>query len=474
MKSSKKNFIYQAIYQVLVLLIPLVTTPYLTRTLGVKALGEYSYSYSIIYYFMMLIKLGLDNYGNRQIAKVRDDKYNLSKSFFSIYIFQFGMGIIVSIFYFSVIFFLIKNITLNIIMFIYILSSMFDINWFFYGLEEFKALVLRNIVIRIFITILIFALINGSDDLLKYAVIMALGTFVNQIYLWAFIKKKINIIKINKSDIVSHIKPNIILFIPVVAISIYKIMDKIMLGLLTNTEQVGFFDSSEKVIQIPMALVTALGMVMLPKMSNLYAKKESKSSERLIGLSLELVLFLTTSLGFGLMAVSKTFVPWYYGEGFEIVIILFQILLPSGIFLGIANVIRTQYLIPKGMDNFYIFSLILGAVANLTINSILIPKLGVIGVAIGTFCAELVVCAIQLFFVRKYLPLKSYFNVSLKYFVSGFLMYILVLNLNFTSISTVLNLGLQIFIGALIYLVCLFLFSTKKNRNKLFKTFFKR
>ncbi|HFR3476333.1 TPA: oligosaccharide flippase family protein, partial [Streptococcus suis] len=209
------------------------------------------------------------------------------------------------------------------------LSSVIDITWFFYGLEEFKITVLRNTLIKLGTTVLIFLLIKSDYDLLLYSFLLSLSNFFSQLYLWFFLSKRVTFKLPHEVEILHHIKPNLILFLPVLAVSVYKIMAKILLGYMTTATQVGYFDSSDKVIQIPLALVTSLGTVMMPRMSNLYAKESLKDADRVFSQSIEIAMFLSTALGFGLMGVAKTFVPWYYGENFDVVIILFQILLPS-------------------------------------------------------------------------------------------------------------------------------------------------
>ena len=453
--SIKKNFAYNTFYQILAILIPLITTPYLTRTLGATGIGEYSYAYSIAYYFVMIMQLGLNNYGNREIAKNRDDIGKRSITFWSIYIMQFICSLFsISIYCIYIIIYTRSKIML-ITMIPYIISGALDINWFFFGMEEFKITVLRNTIIKIFTTISIFLFVKDSSDITIYAYIMTMGMLFTQIVMWPFLKGHINYVRISRQDVLKHVKPNLILFIPVVAISLYKMMDKIMLGTLANKAEVGYYDSSEKIIQIPMALITSLGTVMLPRMSNLFANANDDIAEKMFSKSINLALFLSTSIGFGIMAIGKTFVPLFYGNGFMKCITLFNILLPSCIFLSFANVIRTQYLIPNEKDREFIMSVIMGAAINLIINTLLIPKFGSIGAAIGTLIAEATVCIVQVVFVYKELPMKKYIFDSFKYFLSGFIMFILVYNIEFATLPQLINILLQVFIGIIIYLVSL-------------------
>ena len=197
--------------------------------------------------------LGVNNYGNRSIAKVRDKKEELSRTFLCIYTIQLMSTILCSLAYiiYAVFF---SNSQMAIIMIFYVVSAGLDINWLFWGLEEFKLTVTRNVVIKLMTTTAIFLFVKNASDVYLYGAIMVAGILVSQVILWPFAKKQVDFTEIKKihiSDIVIHIKPNLELFIPTVAVSVYKIMDKIMLGAMTEEVQVGFYESADKIITIP-------------------------------------------------------------------------------------------------------------------------------------------------------------------------------------------------------------------------------
>lgn len=457
MNDVKKNFIYNSIYQLLILLIPLVTTPYVSRILGAEGVGLYSYAHSIAYYFVIFAMLGLNNYGNRTIAMVRDDKNKLSQTFWSIYALQVITSLTAIIVYIIYII-LFNNTIMPWILLFYVISTAFDINWFFFGMEKFKLTVTRNTIVKIISTVCIFIFVRDANDVYLYGIIMALGLGISQFLLWPFVRQYISFYKPNWNDIIKHLKPNLVLFVPVIAVSLYKYMDKIMLGALTTVAQVGFHESSEKIINIPMALINSLGTVMLPRMSNMNVSGSDKESKKYIRYSILFAMFLSTSMGFGIMAVSKEFVPLFYGDGFETCITLFQILLPSCMFLAFANVIRTQYLIPKKKDTIYIISVSLGAIVNIIVNSLLIPTYQSAGAAIGTLCAEATVCIYQAFSVRKELPILNYIYQILPFVFSGLIMFLVLNNLSFSFELIIIELILKIFIGIFIYMFVLGIF----------------
>lgn len=454
MSSIKKNFMYNSIYQIMIMFIPLVTTPYISRVLGASGVGTYSYAYSIANYYVLFIMLGLNNYGNRSIAKVRDNKIELEKTFWSIYSMQFVLGVIFNIIYLLYCFTFSSNFNVSLAVSFYVISACFDVNWFFFGLEKFKLTVIRNTIIKILTTVCIFIFVKESTDILIYCLIMTIGLLISQLALWPYILRNINFYKPTIKEITVHIKPNLFLFLTVIAVSLFKIMDKVMLGIMTTTTEVGYYESAERIIAIPTALITSLGTVMLPRMTNMISNNNSQD-KKLIYWSMLFAMFISTSMCFGIMGVSKEFVPLFYGDGFEKCIDLFIILLPTCIFMAYANVIRTQYLLPHQMDKDYVISAFLGAGVNLTINWILIPFYGCIGAAIGTFFAEAIVCLYQAYAVRKYLPIRRYFYKSLYFIFTGLIMYLIIFNINIENLSIFINLLIKILIGIILYFTIL-------------------
>lgn len=455
MSSIKKNFLYNSAYQILVMFIPLLTTPYISRVLGAEGIGVYSYAFSVASYYVLFIMLGLNNYGNRTIAQSRDDDKELSKQFWSIYALQFFLGIVVNVIYFFYCIILAENKNIALSMWLYVISASFDVNWFFFGMEMFKKTVIRNAIIKIVTTSSIFLLVKGKNDILMYCLIMTVGMFLSQIVLWPYVLKNVKFYRPSIEEIKIHIKPNLFLFLTVIAVSLFKIMDKIMLGIMRNKEQVGFYESSEKIISIPTALITSLGTVMLPRMSNLVSNKNIQSNE-IISKSIAFAMLLSSSMCFGIMGVSKEFVPIFYGKGYETCIYLFLILLPTCLFMAFANVIRTQYLLPHKKDSAYVISAFLGAIVNVVVNVILIPQYGSIGAAIGTICAEVAVCIYQSYTIRKEQPIKVYLKASIPFIMSGILMFLIIFNIYFVRLPLIINLIIKIIIGVVIYFVTLF------------------
>ena len=422
--SIKKNFILTLLYNLLNILIPFITTPYIARVLGAEKIGIYSYSYSVAYYFVIFTMLGLNNYGNRTIATVRDDKDKLSKTFWNIYYMQLALSLILTGIYILYAAFLAENHLIAFLLLFYVVSAGFDITWFFFGIENFQFAVIRNLVIKVLDLGFILLFVKTSNDLWLYTLIMALGFFFSQLFLWTKIASYVHFQKPNRKESMKHVKPNLVLFIPVIAISIYQFMDKIMLGNLSNMQQVGFYDNSEKIIAIPQTAVTALGTVMLPRVSNLYGTKNYSGASQYLKKSILLVAAISSACTFGIVAIAPEFIHLYLGKGFEPCITLLYFLMPCLIFKAYANVIRTQYLIPLKNDNIYVISVCIGAGVNFLFNLLFIPHFQAIGACIGTILAEIIVCLYQMLFLIRQQNVGRYFLYGFVFQAIGTLMFI--------------------------------------------------
>lgn len=448
----KMNFIYNIMYQILILIMPLITSPYISRVIGAEGLGIYSYTYSIAYYFVMFSMLGINNYGNREIAKCRDDKKKLSKTFWSIYVIQLITSIISICAYVGYILVFDNEYELYaLIQLLYIVSACFDINWFFFGLEKFKLTVTRNIIIKIISVCSIFIFVRKKEDLALYTIIMTSATLITQLTLWPFLRREIIFIQIKIKDVVKHIKQILILFIPVISVSLYKVMDKIMLGNMTNVTNVGLYENAEKIINIPLGFITALGTVMLPRMSNLVANGNNNKAKAYIDKSMQFVAFMSVPISLGIMAIAKDFAPLFFGQEFNKTGDIIIYLAITVIFISWANVIRTQYLIPNEKDKVFIISVVAGASVNLTANLLLIPYYETIGAAIGTIMAEFTVMIIQIIAVRKELNNKLHAKIFFIFFIKGLIMYIVVIPFRYLNLSSWLRIIIQIIFGIIIY-----------------------
>lgn len=463
--SIKKNFMYQMIYEVLVLILPFVTSPYIARVIGAEGLGIYSYSYSVAYYFVLFSMLGIKNYGTRAIARVRDDGKSLNETFSNIAALHIIISAICCIAYVVYVFGSESEGRLYAeIQTLYVLSGLFDISWFYFGIERFKLTVTRNILIKIINVVCVFVFVRTEDDLWKYCLIIALGYLVSQLSLWIPLKKYVKIVAPSWNKMKVHIKPLVVLFIPAIAVSLYKYMDKIMIGFFSSKEQLGYYENAEKVINIPIMIIASFGTVMLPKMSNLAVQNDKHVNNRCIIISMEFVMCLAFALTFGLAGVGTIFAPFFWGEKFKLSGYLIMGLAITVPFVSFANVIRTQYLIPNALDREYIASVIAGAVINLIINALLIPRQGAVGAMIGTIGAEVVVCVWQTIVVRNQLPIMKLLKISVPFLPAGIAVFICVYCIGKHLGNGIGTLIVQIVVGGIIYAIyCAIYFYKTKN-----------
>lgn len=454
MGTLKKNFLYNVLYQILLVILPLVTAPYISRTLGATAVGVYSYTYSVAYYFLLFAMLGIGNHGNRSVAAVRDNKEKLNKTFSGIYSLQVITFSIAIIAYAIYLFLFVKDNKLIVLLqLIYVTSGLFDIGWLFFGLEQFKLTVARNTLIKISTVIFMFVFVHKPSDLWKYTLIMSAGTLFSQAYLWFYVKKFVSFKRCSVKEIACNIKPVLILFIPVLAYSIYKVMDKIMLGNMSSYDQVGFYNNAEKIINIPMGIITALGTVMLPRMSNIVANGDKKRVDDYIRISAKLVTLLSSAIAFGLMGVSSVLAPVFFGDEFIACGDIMRLLSVTVFFIAWANVIRTQYLIPNKRDSIYLTSTMVGAILNLIINWMLIPKYQANGAAFGTIVAEFSVMLVQVIAVKNELPMRKYIMSYSPILVIGFIMAVLVDRIGVKLGVSISTLALQILAGGFFFCI---------------------
>lgn len=318
MSKLKKNLGYQTVYQILNTCIPLITSPYLARVLGAEKQGVFSYTQSIVNYFTLFAMLGVVNYGTRTIADCGKDRGKRSRTFWNIYILQLCCTVIsISVYAFYLTQICSQNTYIAFLQIFYLLGSLVDINWLFFGVEKFKITVSRNMVIRICSVILILMLVRKPSDLWIYTVIMSGSTFLSNAILWFFASKEIDlkaIKEISWFEIVSHIKPNLVLFVPLMAMSVYHIMDKTMLGLLSTYKQVGYYYNADKIINIPIGILTGVGTVMLPRMTSLNKEGKLEEARKLFLLSIELIIVVAVAMACGISAISKEFTPFFFGR----------------------------------------------------------------------------------------------------------------------------------------------------------------
>lgn len=455
-KSIAKNYIYNLIYQMLSILLPIITTPYLSRVLGAENIGIYGYTISIVTYFILFGTLGISMYGQREIAYKAQNKRERSRTFFEIIIVR-AITLSISIITFYIIFGRTGDYAIYYrILIIQLVANLFDISWLFQGIEEFDKTVIRNLVIKLLSLVMIFVLVKTPDDLWKYFLIYVGSELIGNLTLWLYLPKYLERVNFKELKLKKHLKPAISLFIPQIAIQIYTVLDKTMIGaIMNNMEEVGYYEQAQKIVKSALTLISALQTVMNSRIANSYMNNNKEEVKFCLEKSFNFVWILSIPMMFGLIAIAPKFVPWFYGSGFDGVTPILIATAPILIVLGLNGVTGIQYLVQIGKQKIFTISVTIGAIVNVILNLILIHFFGGVGAAIASVVAEATILGVQLKYFKNQFSLLEIIKMGLKCFISGLIMYFVIcLLVNFLSIS-IFNTIVEIVIGGIVYFLSL-------------------
>lgn len=456
--SIKKNFIYSTIYQILVLLLPFITAPYVSRVLGADGIGIYSYTSSVMAFFTLFAALGTVSYGSREIARHRDDRAQASKIFWEIELITVGTSLLCLLVWLGVIIFSAAYRYYYMALIPVLLGTMFDVSWFYNGLEQMKYNIIRNSICKIVGVVLIFVLVHEKTDLLLYILLNSFITMLGNLSMWTYLPRFLVHIDFREIQLKNHLKETLIYFVPTIATSIYTILDKTLIGIITkDSYENGYYEQATKIINMIKALVfTSINTVMGPRISYLFAQDKVSEIKRRIEESIDFILLLGYGCVFGLFGIAGSFVPIYFGAGYEGVIQLLYILAPIVLIIGVSNCLGSQYYTPAGLRTFSSKIIIAGAVTNLCMNLLLIPNLGSQGAAIGSVIAELLITVLYVRFCKGYITLEILWKHSRKRIAAGLFMFgIVKLLYRLPDVDTVWSMGIQIISGVISYGVVL-------------------
>lgn len=451
-KSIAKNYLYNLTYQILVIILPIITAPYLARTLGPEGTGTYSYTISIVTYFILFGSLGIAMYGQREIAFHQEDKKEKANIFFGIFILRCITMIISMIAFYFIFARTGEYSTYYKILLLEMFANIIDISWFYQGIEEFKKTATRNIIVKLLSVVCIFIFIKNPNDVAKYLGIYVGTTLLGNLALWINIKKYIGKIKFENLNLKKHLKSTIALFIPQIAIQVYTVLDKTMIGaILNDMTEVGYYEQSQKIIKILLTIITSLGTVMMPRIAKCYADGKKEEIKEYMYKTFRFVFMLAFPLVFGIISVSKDFVPMFFGDGYEPVVQLINITSLIILFIGFSNVTGSQYLLATKKQKEFTISVICGAVVNAVLNYILISKFKALGACIGTVIAEFTVTCVQIYFVRNDFSILKILKSLLKYLVSSLCMFAISIIIGNVIDSKIISICVQAITGVTIY-----------------------
>ena len=446
------NYLFNLSYQLLIIILPLITTPYVSRILKPEGIGIYSYTTSITTYFILFGCIGLNLYGQREIAYHQDKIYERSKVFYEL---LFLKILVMSV---SIIIFIITVEWMNVYKILFyiqlldLIANMLDISYFYQGLEDFKKIVLRNLSLKIIGILCILLFVRTQDDLPLYAFIYSASLLLGNLSLWLTVKKYLVKVPIHKLKIFQHVKPTLILFFPQIAISIYTVLDRTMIGIIThNTAQIAYYEQAQKIIKLTLTVVTSLSTVMLPRIANLYINNDKSKIIAYTEKSLKYTFSISLPIMFGLIAIASNLIPWFLGNSFLDSIPILQFTSLIVVFIGISNIIGFQYLIPTKRQKIYTISTIVGSCVNLILNFFLIPHFLSLGASVASVAAECSVCAYQLYHIRKEIHFYQMIKSAMYYLASSFLMFLIIYFLSAHLSSSIMMTFLLVSFGIILY-----------------------
>lgn len=401
--SVRLNFVLSMAYQVLVVILPMITAPYVARVLGADKNGIYSFTASYQTYFSMFAALGTVSYGAREIARNRKNRQLRSRLFWEIELMTVLTSTISIIAFIAFIYSRDRYRIFYIPQIMAIVAVMFDISWFFTGIEEFKYIVTKNAVFKLLGAVLIFALVHKPEDLLLYIVILSATTMLGNMSMWIHMPRFLDPVSFRTLRIRRHLKETMVYFIPSIATSVYTVLDKTLIGEITRNEaENGCYDKVVQIINIMKALTfTALNSVLGARISFLFAEKKYDEIRRRIETSINYILFMGLAIGFGLAAVAPRFIPWFLGPGYDRAVMMLIMMSPIVVIIGVSNCLGSQYYTPSGKRAQSARFIIVGSIVNLILNLLLIPRFWGYGAIAASIIAELTITILYITFAGE-------------------------------------------------------------------------
>ena len=485
-KSISRNYIYNMLYHVFLIVVPVAVTPYVARTLGTEASGKYTFANSINYYFILVGMLGFNLYGQRLIASHQGNKKQQSVDFFEVLIARSIPTVISLLLYIAIICFNAfdpKYKQLLSVLIINIIANLFDVVFLFQGNEEFGRILWRNFVIKSIGFISVFIFVKSPDDVIIYAIIQCLIILFSALSLWVYLPGSIESIPVSSIHPLKHLKPAFILFLPTIATTVYTYLDKTLIGLITRIDsENGNYSYAESIVKMGLMIITSFGTVIIPRNSAKFEAGDIRGVIKSIYTSCKFVFFIGVPMMLGLFAIADNMVPWYLGLQYLKAAQIMKILSPIILIIGLSNVFGLQFLIPSKRDKEYTIAIVSGAIINFLLNLVLIKYWMSYGAAIATVIAEFSVTTIMAIFISREIDLIQMIVNARKYLLSGALMFLVCLLLSSVLSPSILNSSVIVFCGAAVYtsllwimkdeLLILIIHKLSNMRKRLIKTVF--
>ena len=459
-QSVKVNYILNLINTGTQMLFPLITFPYVCRVIEADGIGQINFFQSIISYISLFTCLGIPMYAIREIARDRSDVVQMNRTAMEILLLH-SMLTLVGYAIVACLCLTVPQIQVNIPLFLILSLIIFftaiGCEWFYQGIEDFKYITIRGLIIKTVSVVLLFIFVKSKTDLLYYGCYTVFGVLGGNIFNFFRLRKYIhreNII-FSELHIKRHIKPVLKVFSFSVVTSIYLQLNTVLLGFLKSALAVGYFAAATKVMQMLLTMSACLGSVMMPRASHLIAENKEDEFNRLIQKSYDFTLAIALPMTIGLIFCAPSLITALCGVKFEHSILPSQIIAPIILMVAISNVFGIQVLFPKGKINIVTLCCGIGAVADLILNLCLIPLFSYIGTSIAYLGAEVATTVSMYFIGRMYIPIiyfkKSHLTYALGCVVMAFALY----GLSLLQLPTFTILLLQGCCGVLAYFIIL-------------------
>lgn len=405
-KSLKLNFVMNAALTMSSIIFPIVTFPYVSRILMPSGTGRVTFATSLISYFSIFAQLGIPTYGIRACAQVRDDRAKLSKTVHELLIINLIMS------FFAYIFFGVALVTvprlfedriLYIIISSTILLNVIGMEWLYKGLEKYSYITIRSVIFKFIALIAMFVFVHKKDDYIIYGAISIFAASASNILNIIHARKYIDFSFIGHYDLRKHLKAVLVFFAMSCATTIYTNLDTVMLGFMKSDIDVGYYNAAVKIKVILVQVVASLGGVLLPRCSYYVEKGMWAEFKRICSKALNFVVVIALPLSVYFIIYAQDAIVFLSGAEYLGAIFPMKIIMPTLLFIGITNILGLQILVPLGKERIVLYSEIAGAITDLLLNMILIPKFGASGAAMGTLVAEFVVLSVQYVALRKQL-----------------------------------------------------------------------
>ena len=479
-KSIRKNYLYNLTYQILTLITPFLTTPYVSRVLSPYGVGLQSFAFAVSQNFALFAGMGIGTHGQREVSYAQDDRKERTRIFWELEELSIISTLVWLVIYITLVMVYIKNhytlffvLTLNIVG-----VATGNVVWLFYGMEDFKRIVVRQIIFKILDVIFIFVFIKEESDLALYVFGSVFFSWLISVTLWLDVRDYVDWPDWKNLNPFRDIKIIILLFLPTIAVQIYTILDKVMLGFITEgTAESGYYELALRISKMPVMIVATLSSVMMPRIGHLFKKNDVEAIHDYMYRSFRFAWFISIPLCLGLIAVSDNFVAWFFGDYYGKVAGLLKISSFILIFIALNNITGGQYLIPTGRQNMLTFTLMIGAVSNFTMNLFLIRYYQSYGALVASVIAEALVLLSQLYVLRKDFNVFKILFSSINYVIAGAIMFAVLSSFNKNLPANPLGTFTIIFSGAAIYFGVLLILRDEfflTNAERVFKGILKK